>query len=131
MGFYLRKTTEQNALKWVDRLKIKIDDIEKPINTLSGGNQQKVVLAKWLATEPQLLILDSPTVGVDVGAREGIFKIVRELAERGISILLISDEVGEIYQNSDRIYHMQDGKIIGEYMPQDIEINQLEEKIYA
>lgn len=130
-GFIYEKPREQNALKWVDRLKIKIDDIEKPINTLSGGNQQKVVLAKWLATEPQLLILDFPTVGVDVGAREGIFKIVRELAERGISILLISDEVGEIYQNSDRIYHMQDGKIIGEYMPQDIEINQLEEKIYA
>lgn len=130
-GFIYEKPRDQNALKWVERLRIKVDDIEKPINTLSGGNQQKVVLAKWLATEPQLLILDSPTVGVDVGAREGIFKIVRELAERGISILLISDEVGEIHQNSDRIYHMQEGKIVGEYMPQNIQVRQLEEKIYA
>ncbi len=70
-------------------------------------------------------------MGVDVGAREGIFKIVRELAEKGISILLISDEVSEIYQNSDRIYHTQDGEIIGEYNPQDISVDQLEEKVYA
>ncbi len=131
LGFIYEKQQKDNAKNWVEKLRVKADDIEKPINTLSGGNQQKVVLAKWLATEPQLLILDSPTVGVDVGAREGIFKIVRELAEKGISILLISDEVSEIYQNADRIYHMQEGEIKGEYRPQDISISELEEKIYA
>ncbi len=130
-GFIHEKDLKNNAQSWIEKLRTKADDMEKPINTLSGGNQQKVVLSKWLATEPKLLILDSPTVGVDVGAREGIFKIVRELAEKGISILLISDEVSEIYQNSDRIYHMQDGEIIGEYNPQDISVDQLEEKVYA
>ncbi|MFV0431720.1 MAG: sugar ABC transporter ATP-binding protein [Alphaproteobacteria bacterium] len=130
-GFVYEKERRENAQGWIKKLNVKAEDIDNPINTLSGGNQQKIVLAKWLATEPQLLILDSPTVGVDVGAREGIFKIVRELAEKGISILLISDEVSEIYQNSDRIYHMQNGKIIGEYIPQDISLSQLEEKVYG
>ena len=87
-------------------LAIKIGKPDDAVSTLSGGNQQRVVLAKWLATEPKLLILDSPTVGVDVGARAGIFAIVRELAAEGMAILLISDEIPEVYFNADRILHM-------------------------
>ena len=117
--------------KWVQDLGVKIGHQDDPISSLSGGNQQKVVLAKWLATEPRLLILDSPTVGVDVGARAGIFKIVRDLAENGLSILLISDEVTEVMFHSDRILHMADGQIVGEYNPRDITVPQLEERIYA
>ena len=79
--------------KGVDEFAIKIGLPEDAVSTLSGGNQQRVVLAKWLATSPKVLILDCPTVGVDVGARDGIYKIVRGLAERGIAILMISDEV--------------------------------------
>jgi simple sugar transport system ATP-binding protein len=101
------------------------------VSTLSGGNQQRVVLAKWLATEPRLLILDSPTVGVDVGARAGIFRIVRRLAEAGLAILLISDEVTEVYYNADRVLHMADGRIVAEYGPRDITVDALEERIYA
>ena len=69
---------------WIDELAVKIGAPGDAVSTLSGGNQQRVVLAKWLATEPRLLILDSPTVGVDVGARAGIFRIVRQLADEGL-----------------------------------------------
>ena len=101
------------------------------MSTLSGGNQQRVVLAKWLATSPKVLILDCPTVGVDVGARDGIYKIVRGLAERGIAILMISDEVTEVYFNSDRILHMAGGRIVAEYDPRRISIADLERAVYA
>ena len=117
--------------RWVDRLAIKIGQQDDAVLTLSGGNQQRVVLAKWLATDPKLLILDSPTVGVDVGARSGIFKIIRELAEQGIAILLITDEVSEVLHNSDRVLHMAHGRIQGEYDPRTTAVEDLEQRIYA
>lgn len=116
---------------WIRELAVKIGTADDAVSTLSGGNQQRVVLAKWLATEPKVLILDSPTVGVDVGAREGIFRIVRQLAEQGLAILLISDEVTEVYQNADRILHMAEGRIVGEYLPQATDIPALEAAVYA
>ncbi|MBQ2262767.1 MAG: sugar ABC transporter ATP-binding protein [Loktanella sp.] len=116
---------------WIRELGVKIGSPDDAISTLSGGNQQKVVLAKWLATEPKLLILDSPTVGVDVGARAGIFRIVRALADQGLAILLISDEVTEVMFNADRILHMADGRLIEEYDPRKIKVTELEEQIYA
>ena len=116
---------------WIGRLAVKIGHADHAILTLSGGNQQRVVLAKWLATNPKLLILDSPTVGVDVGARAGIFEIVRELADQGIAILLISDEVSEVLLNSDRILHIIDGRIAGEYDPRATSAEELEQRIYA
>jgi simple sugar transport system ATP-binding protein len=115
---------------WVKRLSIKIGLPENAISTLSGGNQQKVVLAKWLATEPKLLILDSPTVGVDVGARAGIFRIVRDLADQGLGILLISDEATEVLYNSDRVLHMAHGRIVGEFDPRTATVQAMEEAIY-
>ena len=116
---------------WIRELGVKIGTADDAISTLSGGNQQKIVLAKWLATDPRLLILDSPTVGVDVGARAGIFRIVRALAEEGLAILLISDEVTEVMHHSDRILHMADGRILQDYDPRAITVPQLEERIYA
>ena len=101
-------------------LDVKIGGPGNAVSTLSGGNQQRIVLAKWLATAPKVLILDSPTVGVDVGAREGIFRIVRGLADTGMSILLISDEIPEVYFNADRVLHMRGGRIIAEFMPAEI-----------
>ena len=115
----------------VGEFTIKIGRPEDAVSTLSGGNQQRVVLSKWLATSPKVLILDCPTVGVDVGARDGIYKIVRGLAERGIAILMISDEVTEVYFNSDRILHMADGRIVAEYDPRHISIADLERAVYA
>jgi simple sugar transport system ATP-binding protein len=116
---------------WIRDLSVKIGRPEDPVSTLSGGNQQRVVLAKWLATEPRLLILDSPTVGVDVGARAGIFRIVRELAQQGLAILMISDEVPEVHQNADRVLHMANGRIVGEYDPRATDLHQLEEAVYG
>jgi simple sugar transport system ATP-binding protein len=116
---------------WVRELAVRIGRPEDPVSTLSGGNQQRIVLAKWLATEPRVLILDCPTVGVDVGARAGIFRIVRDLAARGLAILLISDEVTEVHQNADRILHMADGRLVGEYDPRTTPVEVLEAAVYA
>lgn len=116
---------------WISELAVKIGHSSDALSTLSGGNQQRIVLAKWLATEPKVLILDSPTVGVDVGARAGIFKIVRKLAKQGLAILMISDEVPEVYFNSDRILHMAAGKIVKEYDPRKLTLRELEEAIYG
>ena len=117
--------------KWIKDLAIKIGRPEDAVATLSGGNQQRVVLAKWLATDPKVLILDCPTVGVDVGARAGIYKIVRELAAQGLAILLISDEVSEVHFNADRILHMAGGRMVGEYDPRVTTLRALEEVVYA
>ncbi len=84
---------------------------------LSGGNQQRVVLGKWLATGPKVLILDSPTVGVDIGNKRGIYELIRELAASGVGILLISDEMPEVYYHSDRVLHMRAGRIVGDCVP--------------
>jgi simple sugar transport system ATP-binding protein len=117
--------------RWLNDLSVKVDRPEHAVATLSGGNQQRVVLGKWLATEPKVLILDSPTVGVDVGARAGIYRIVRELAARGIAILLICDEVPEVYFNADRILHMAVGRIVGEYDPRRVTLADVEGAVYA
>ncbi len=116
---------------WVRDLSIRIGTPEDPVTTLSGGNQQRVVLAKWLATTPRVLILDAPTVGVDVGARAAIFEIVRDLAERGMAILLISDEAPEVYHNADRILHVRGGRIAGEHRPGETSLEALEEAVYG
>ena len=125
------KLRDSLVSKWIADLGVKIGKPSNAISTLSGGNQQKVVLAKWLATKPRLLILDSPTVGVDVGARAGIFAIVRKLAEAGMAILLISDEIPEVYFNADVVLHMRDGRIVGQYRPQDVAIDAIEEAVHA
>ncbi len=116
---------------WVRRLEVKIGTPQDPVSSLSGGNQQRIVLAKWLATEPRLLILDSPTVGVDVGARAGIFEIVGELAAQGMAILLISDETPEVYFNTDRVLHMRDGRLVESFIPANTELEQIEEAVHA
>jgi ABC-type sugar transport system ATPase subunit len=89
--------------------------MEVPIETLSGGNQQKVVLGRWLGIQPRLLILDEPTRGVDVGAKAEIHRIIGELAGSGIAILLISSELPEVIAASDRIYVLHEGRITGEF----------------
>lgn len=105
------------ASTWIERLRIKAPGLDQPVATLSGGNQQRVVLAKWLATGPRVLILDSPTVGVDIGNKAGIYALVRELAEAGVAILLISDELPEVMATCDRVLHMRAGRIVGSFVP--------------
>jgi len=116
-GLLLPSAKQALTNHWVERLKTKVSDIALPVSALSGGNQQRIVLAKWLATRPKILILDAPTVGVDVGARASIFEIIRELAAEGMAILLISDEANEVYYNAHRIAVMRAGNITTYFDP--------------
>jgi ABC-type sugar transport system ATPase subunit len=93
---------------------VRAKGVTQPVGELSGGNQQKVVLAKWLATTPKVLILDEPTRGVDVGAKEEIHKLIDGLAKQGLGILLISSDLPEILALSDRIIVIREGRIAGE-----------------
>jgi simple sugar transport system ATP-binding protein len=122
------KTTASVA-RWIDDLHIRVADPQDSVNTLSGGNQQRVVLAKWIATQPKVFLLDSPTVGVDIAAKSGIYEIVKQLASQSMGILFISDEVPEVLYNCHRILLMRKGKIVGEYIPEHISEQELSQKI--
>jgi len=131
LGWIAPQRRRSLAGEWVARLHIKIPGLDKPVQQLSGGNQQRVVLGKWLATAPKVLILDSPTVGVDIGNKRGIYELVRSLAAAGVGILMISDEVPEVFYNCDRVLHMRGGRIVGEVVPGRIGEHELEERVYA
>jgi len=106
-----------DANQFVADLSIKIPSLAAPVRTLSGGNQQKVVLSKWLATRPKVLILDEPTIGIDVLAKNAVHDLVKKLAEQGIGILFISDEIPEVLSNCHRVLVMQKGKIVLQVFP--------------
>ncbi len=99
----------------VASLKIKIPSVDSPVKTLSGGNQQRIVLGKWIATDPRLFILDNPTVGIDVSAKSSIHKTIKKLAQEGVAVVIISDEIAEVLYNCSRILVMHKGRIIGEF----------------
>jgi len=99
----------------VKRLRIKVPSVESAVATLSGGNQQKVVLAKWIATKPKLLILDGPTVGIDIAAKGAIHEFIKELAAEGLGVLMISDEVSEVANLCHRVLVMSRGRIAAEF----------------
>ena len=101
------------------KLHTKCSGIEQNVGNLSGGNQQKVLLAKWMFTDPDILILDEPTRGIDVGAKYEIYCIINDLVAQGKSVVMISSELPEVLGMSDRIYVMNEGKIVGEFMQKD------------
>jgi rhamnose transport system ATP-binding protein len=112
-GTFLRPKQEQSlAESYRARLQVKASSLTAPVKTLSGGNQQKVSLARWLATNPKVLILDEPTQGIDVGAKSEIHQQMCELAAAGMAILMISSELPEVLGMSDRVAVMHDGKIV-------------------
>ncbi|MDR1613602.1 MAG: sugar ABC transporter ATP-binding protein [Planctomycetota bacterium] len=115
-----RKAMQSMSERWIRDLGIKTDSSRKSARVLSGGNQQKVVVAKWLAMNPAILILDSPTVGIDVGAKSALYETIRESAGKGMAILMISDEMPELLSNCDRIYVMRNGRMIREFDAQKI-----------
>jgi simple sugar transport system ATP-binding protein len=130
-GFVAPRRRAALAADWVHRLNIKTPAIGAAVQTLSGGNQQRVVLAKWLATAPKVLILDGPTIGVDIRNKQAIYEIIQDLARDGIAILLISDEIEEVYYNCDRVLHMRGGRIVGEYVPGVAAEQELSKALYA
>jgi ribose transport system ATP-binding protein len=112
-GFLDRARERQVAETEVARFRVKTPSILRPVVNLSGGNQQKVVLGKWLAMKPRVLILDEPTRGIDVGAKAEIYRHIAQLAEQGLTILMVSSEMEEILGMSDRVVVMQDRQIQG------------------
>lgn len=118
--FFNKKREAEIAQTYTDMMKTKTPSLEQHVNLLSGGNQQKVMIGRWLATNPSVLILDEPTRGVDVGAKAEIYAIMNYLVKQGISIIMISSELPEIINMSDRIYVMANGKVTGCINHQDV-----------
>ncbi|AUZ88664.1 D-xylose ABC transporter ATP-binding protein [Arthrobacter agilis] len=112
-GIISGRAEREAAQTWGKRLQVKAGSPEHAVSTLSGGNQQKVVLAKWLATDPKLLIIDEPTRGIDVGTKSEVHRLISELAGRGIAILMISSELPEVLGMADRVLVMREGRITG------------------
>ncbi|MER7842330.1 sugar ABC transporter ATP-binding protein [Kitasatospora sp. NPDC096077] len=112
---FVRRAQERAlAQEYADRLRVRAPSIEAEVRTLSGGNQQKVVLARWLARRPGLLILDEPTRGVDIGAKAEIYRIIADLARDGVAVLVVSSELPEVLGLADRIVVLQNGRVTGE-----------------
>jgi ABC-type sugar transport system ATPase subunit len=113
-GVVSGRTEREAAERWVTELRIKTPDVAERVVRLSGGTQQKVVLARWLAAESSLLVMDEPTRGVDVGAKVEIYELMNRLTDAGAGILMISSELPEVLGMSDRIYVMRHGRIQAE-----------------
>ncbi len=112
---FVRRSTERSLAKgYTDQLQVRMTGVDQLVQALSGGNQQKVVIAKWLATKPRVLILDEPTRGVDIGAKVEVHRIMSDLAASGLGIILISSELPEILAMSDRILVLHEGRITAE-----------------
>jgi len=110
-----RVRAKELAEQTVKDLQIATPGVDKPVQSLSGGNQQRVLIGRWLAIDPRVLILHGPTVGVDVGSKDIIYRIMQKLSQRGIGIILISDDLPELLQNCDRILMMKKGRVASEY----------------
>jgi ribose transport system ATP-binding protein len=113
LGFIKNKKESGNALQLMEKLSIKAKSPEVSVSDLSGGNQQKVVLAKWLGINCRVLFLDEPTRGVDVGAKVEIYNLINELVVKGMSVILISSEFMEVIGVCDRILVMKEGRVQG------------------
>nr|WP_275892003.1 ATP-binding cassette domain-containing protein [Muricomes sp. OA1] len=131
-GISVDAKKEQQILdEYVNQLEIKMADTQQLAVELSGGNQQKVVISKWLASNPKILILDEPTRGVDVGAKSDIYHLICQIAERGVAIILISSELPEVMNMSSRIGVMCEGKLVRFFHPKKEEVTQEQIMHYA
>ena len=119
-GLIDQNTAFQKSERYVDSLQIKTTSLKVPVNHLSGGNQQKVVLGKWLMTHPKVLFLDEPTRGIDVGAKAEIHTLMAELAQEGVAIVFVSSELPEILGMSDRVLVLHEGGIAGEFINENL-----------
>jgi monosaccharide-transporting ATPase len=113
-GIVDRKRQADIVTRFIDAIGVKCSSPDQPIRELSGGNQQKVLLARWLCTDPRLLILDEPTRGIDIGAKRDIQLLVRQLADEGLAVLLISSELEEIIADANRVVTLRDGRSVAE-----------------
>jgi ribose transport system ATP-binding protein len=114
-GFLDKKKETELAGKYINRFDIKTPSVKQLVEKLSGGNQQKVVLAKWLVTNPRILLLDEPTRGIDVNAKNEIYRLISELTSQGLAVIIVSSELPEIMAISDRIIVLSEGKQTAEF----------------
>jgi rhamnose transport system ATP-binding protein len=114
-GFIRLAEEFQLARDYTTRLDLRAAALDRDVGTLSGGNQQKVVIAKWLATKPKIIILDEPTKGIDIGSKAAVHAFMSELAAAGLSIIMVSSEIPEILGMSDRVVVMREGRIVAAY----------------
>jgi simple sugar transport system ATP-binding protein len=131
LGLFDGAARRETVAHWIRQLSIKAPDVDAAARTLSGGNQQRVVLAKWLARAPRVLILDSPTVGVDISAKDGIYEIIASMSSRGVAVLLISDEIPEALHQSHRVMVMRQGRLVAECVSADTTEQALSEIVNA
>lgn len=130
-GLVSRAKAAAQVARWMRDLRVKLTSAGQSVRTLSGGNQQRVVLARVLATGPRLLILNGPTVGVDVGAKAEIHEIIRSLASQGLGVLMISDDLAELAEHCNRLLIMHHGAIVGELAGDDLTEDHVRERINA
>jgi ABC-type sugar transport system ATPase subunit len=115
LGFLKRDEERKAAEHYVEELDIATPSLNQKVELLSGGNQQKVALAKWLCSESKILILDEPTRGIDVGAKVEVYRLMNDLAREGVGIIMISSELPEVVAMADRILVMSRGKIVADF----------------
>ena len=127
LGAINRKKVDDMTRQWAKELSIMLHDIHDDVGTLSGGNQQKCVLAKWLALDLKVLILNGPTVGVDIGAKFDIYELVKRLAKQGLTVIIISDDLPEVLTNCNRVMVMQSGRLAATLSTQGLEESRLAE----
>lgn len=111
--FINKKKQSRDTAEYIEKINIKTPSAKQLIQNLSGGNQQKVLVARWLLTDPKVIILDEPTRGIDVGAKSEIHRLIDELSHQGMCVIMISSELPEIMGMSDRIMVMHEGKVTG------------------
>jgi simple sugar transport system ATP-binding protein len=124
-GFLAKKRLYDAGEKWIKDLRIKTKNPQNPVTSLSGGNQQRVVLAKWLAMNPHLMILNGPTVGVDIGSKREILEIIRDRAQEGMSFLVVSDDIPELIQICHRVIVIKNGQVSKEFNETELDENVL------
>jgi rhamnose transport system ATP-binding protein len=113
-GFLTGNSERRSAKEWTQRLKTKYGRLQVEVGMLSGGNQQKVVLAKWLSMAPKLLIVDEPTRGIDVGTKAEVHRLMSSLAAEGVAVLMVSSELPEVLGMADRVLVMREGRLVAE-----------------
>jgi ABC-type sugar transport system ATPase subunit len=111
--------------RWIRELQIKVSSAEHPVSSLSGGNQQKIVVGNWLNTEPSIIFFDEPSRGIDVQAKQQIFQIMWDLSRRGLSVVFVSTELEELMEVCSRILVMDKGRITRETTPEQTSLDQL------
>jgi simple sugar transport system ATP-binding protein len=129
--FLSAQRTAETISRLFQRLRIKAPSVAAPVRSLSGGNAQRVVLAKWLATNPRVLILNGPTVGVDVGSKEEILQILREAATAGMGVIMISDDVPELVSICHRVLIVRRGEIVADFEGDSIDTHRIQEVMAA